>query len=179
MPFTDPVSSISGRNSRASNVSAATGASRSLRSPPPAGVGVDMMANAGVLSMLKTTTDTGDIGALSFNSSRLPSMPYRSGQRRQQPSKTSGSSHPYHGGSNSHNYAASVASRVSSAGRDWETGSNGRRGSMTSMQTMPTFVSDTQASAMSHPGRPMGLGRHPFRSAAPSQVGYQSEESGP
>jgi hypothetical protein len=67
MPFTDPVSSISGRNSRASNVSAATGASRSLRSPAPAGVGVDMMANAGVLSMLKTTTDTGDIGALSFN----------------------------------------------------------------------------------------------------------------
>jgi hypothetical protein len=161
MPFTDPVSSISGRNSRASNVSAATGASRSLRSPPPAGVGVDMMANAGVLSMLKTTTDTGDIGALSFNSSRLPSMPYRSGQRRQQPSKTSGSSHPYHGGSNSHNYAASVASRVSSATRDWETGSNGRRGSMTSMQTMPTFVSDTQASAMSHPGRPMGLGPIP------------------
>lgn len=162
MPFTDPVSSISGRNSRASNVSAATGASRSIRSPPPPmGTGVDMLTNAGVLSMLKTSTDTGDIGALSFNSSRLPSMPYRSGQRRQQPSKTSGSSHPYHGGSNSHNYAASVASRVSSATRDWETGSNGRRGSMTSMQTMPTFISDTQASAMSHPGRPMGLGPIP------------------
>ncbi|GAB7333437.1 hypothetical protein MBLNU13_g05041t1 [Cladosporium sp. NU13] len=125
MPFTDPVSSISGRNSRASNVSAATGASRSVRSPPPMGAGVDMLANAGVLSMLKTSTDTGDIGALSFNSSRLPSMP------------------------------------VSSATRDWETGSNGRRGSMTSMQTMPTFVSDTQASGMSHPGRPMGLGPIP------------------
>jgi len=161
MPFTDPVSSISGRNSRASNVSAATGASRSVRSPPPMGAGVDMLANAGVLSMLKTSTDTGDIGALSFNSSRLPSMPYRSGQRRQQPSRTSGSSHPYHGNSNSHNYAASVTSRVSSATRDWETGSNGRRGSMTSMQTMPTFVSDTQASGMSHPGRPMGLGPIP------------------
>jgi len=161
MPFTDPVSSISGRNSRASNVSAATGASRSVRSPPPMGAGVDMLANAGVLSMLKTSTDTGDIGALSFNSSRLPSMPYRSGQRRQQPSKISGSSHPYHGNSNSHNYAASVTSRVSSATRDWETGSNGRRGSMTSMQTMPTFVSDTQASGMSHPGRPTGLGPIP------------------
>jgi hypothetical protein len=161
MPFTDPVSSISGRNSRASNVSAATGASRSVRSPPPMGAGNDMLANAGVLSMLKTSTDTGDIGALSFNSSRLPSMPYRSGQRRQQPSKTSGSSHPYHGNPNSHNYAASVASRVSSATRDWETGSHGRRGSMTSMQTMPTFVSDTQASGMSHPGRPMGLGPIP------------------
>ncbi|KAL1587093.1 hypothetical protein WHR41_04288 [Cladosporium halotolerans] len=161
MPFTDPVSSISGRNSRASNVSAATGASRSLRSPPPMGAGADALANAGVLSMLKTSTDTGDIGALSFNSTRLPSMPYRSGQRRQQPSKTSTSSHPYPGGSNSHHYAASVTSRVSSATRDWETGSNGRRGSMTSMQTMPTFVSDTQPSVMSHPGRPMGLGPIP------------------
>lgn len=125
------------------------------------GAGSDMLANAGVLSMLKTSTDTGDIGALSFNSSRLPSMPYRSGQRRQQPSKTSASSHPYHNGSNSHNYAASVTSRVSSATRDWETGSNGRRGSMTSMQTMPTFISDTQPSGMSHPGRPMGLGPIP------------------
>lgn len=161
MPFTDPVSSISGRNSRASNVSAATAASRSLRSPPPMGGGSDMLANAGVLSMLKTTTDTGDIGALSFNNNRLPSMPYRPGQRRQPFSKNSGSSHPHHGGSNSHNYAASVTSRVSSANRDWETGSNGRRGSMTSMQTMPTFVSDTQPSMVSHPGRPMGLGPIP------------------
>ncbi|KAM0716099.1 hypothetical protein Q7P37_008613 [Cladosporium fusiforme] len=172
MPFTDPVSSISGRNSRASNVSAATGASRSLRSPPPMGAGVDTLANAGVLSMLKTSTDTGDIGALSFNSTRLPSMPYRNGQRRQQPSRTSGSSHPYQGGSNSHNYAASVTSRVSSATRDWETGSNGRRGSMTSMQTMPTFISDTQPSVMStHPGRPIGLG------PIPSSGGHRDSRS--
>lgn len=174
MPFTDPVSSISGRNSRASNVSAATGASRSLRSPPPMGSGADTLANAGVLSMLKTSTDTGDIGALSFNSTRLPSMPYRNGQRRQQSSRTSGGSHPYPGGSNSHNnYAASVTSRVSSATRDWETGSNGRRGSMTSMQTMPTFISDTQPSVMSggHPGRPMGLG------PIPSSGGHRDSRS--
>lgn len=157
MPFTDPVSSISGRNSRASNISGATGTSRSVRSPPPPmGAGGDTLANAGVLSMLKTGTDTGDIGALSFNSSRLPSMPHRAGQRRQHPSRMSGSSHQYAGGQ--HSYAPSMTSRVSSATREWDTASNGRRGSMTSMQTMPTFVSDTQPSGMSHQGRPMGLG---------------------
>jgi hypothetical protein len=162
MPFTDNVSSISGRNSRASNVSAATGASRSMRSPPaPIGAHGDTLANAGVLSMLKTSTDTGDIGALSFNSSHLPRMPGRAGQRRQHPSRMSGSSHPHqhHGGPASHSYAPSVTSRVSSNNaREWDTASHGRRGSMTSMQTMPTFMSDTQATMMSGAGRPLGPG---------------------
>ena len=121
----------------------------------------DTLANAGVLSMLKTSTDTGDIGALSFNSSHLPRMPERAGQRRQHPSRMSGSSHQHHGGPPSHSYAPSVTSRVSSNNREWDTASSGRRGSMTSMQTMPTFMSDTQASMMSGVGRPMGLGPIP------------------
>ncbi|OQO08137.1 hypothetical protein B0A48_06931 [Cryoendolithus antarcticus] len=159
MPYTDPVSSVSGRNSRASNVSAATGASRSHRPPPMGSVG-DTLANAGVLSMLKTSTDTGDIGALSFNSSRLPRMPHRAGQSRQHPSRLSSSSRHPPGGPGNHNYAPSVQSRVSSNNREWDTASNGRRGSMTSMQTMPTFISDAQTSIMSG-NRPLGLGPLP------------------
>lgn len=139
MPFADTVSSISGRNSRASNVSRGTGTSRSLRSPPATN-NSDTLANAGVLSMLKTSTDTGDIGALSFNSSRLPGVPARAQQRRQHASKPS----YQNTASASHRYAPSATSRVSSA-RDWDSASNGRQGSLTSMQTMPTHIPEPPA----------------------------------
>ncbi|KAF2166265.1 hypothetical protein M409DRAFT_23457 [Zasmidium cellare ATCC 36951] len=133
MPFTDAVSSVaSGRNSRASNVSGATGASRSVRSPPPSMPPNDTLANAGVLSMLKTSTDTGDIGALSFNSSRLPSMPRATRQRRGHASRPS--QHHTSGVSSNHSYAPSQTSRISS---QWDNASTQRRGSLTSMQSMP------------------------------------------
>lgn len=127
MPVTDPVSSVSGRNSRASNVSVVTGASRSIRLHPAAQVPNDTLSSAGVLSMLKTTTDTGDIGSLSFNSSRLPTMPRATHQKKGHNPRLSGSNH---------HYAPSQASRVSSS-REWDSMSNQRRGSLTSMQSMP------------------------------------------
>ncbi|KAK4549106.1 hypothetical protein LTR36_007562 [Oleoguttula mirabilis] len=134
MPFTEPVSSTSGRNSRASNVSAMTGVSHSVRSgQPPAAKSNDMFSNAGVLSMLKTSTDTGDIGALSFNRSRLPAAPRPAHPRkghRAQPSL--GSSHHYPTANGSHHrYAPSQTSRIS------DSTSFARRGSFTSMQSMP------------------------------------------
>ncbi|KAK0319350.1 hypothetical protein LTR82_009767 [Friedmanniomyces endolithicus] len=142
MPFTDAVSSMSGRNSRASNVSGMTGASHSVRSgPPPVPKANDMFANAGVLSMLKTTTDIGDIGSLPFNHGRLPTVPRQSHQRRShaaRPSTSSdlprpgGSSHHYPTGNSSHHhYAPSQNSRLS------DSNSFARRGSLTSMQSMP------------------------------------------
>ncbi|KAK4960407.1 hypothetical protein LTR10_003302 [Elasticomyces elasticus] len=141
MPFTsEPVSSMSGRNSRASNVSGMTGASHSVRSGhPPVPKANDMFANAGVLSMLKTSTDTGDIGALSFNHGRLPAVPRASHQRRGHTARPSvsdmprpgGSSHHYPTGQNSHHhYAPSQNSRLSDS-------TFARRGSLTSMQSMP------------------------------------------
>ncbi|KAK4552760.1 hypothetical protein LTR86_010094 [Recurvomyces mirabilis] len=138
MPFTDGVSSMSGRNSRASNVSGMTGSVRSA--PPPVQKSNDMFSNAGVLSMLKTSTDTGDIGALSFNQGRLPTMPRPAHQRRghaSRPSQSndlprpSGASHHYPGGNSHHRYAPSQTSRIS------DSTSFMRRGSLTSMQSMP------------------------------------------
>ncbi|SMQ55465.1 unnamed protein product [Zymoseptoria tritici ST99CH_3D7] len=132
MPFADTVSIVSGRNSRASNVSGATGASRSHRAPPAVN---DTMANAGVLSMLKTTTDTGDIGALSFNTSRLPSMPRATHAKRGHRTRSSING-PHHnpGVPSNHSYAPSQTSRVS---LQWDASSTHRRGSLTSMQSMP------------------------------------------
>ncbi|KAK5126245.1 hypothetical protein LTR85_010480 [Meristemomyces frigidus] len=134
MPFTEPISSISGRNSRASNVSAMTGASHSVRSgQPQAAKNNDMFSNAGVLSMLKTSMDTGDIGALSFNKTRLPTMPRAAHPRkghRAQPSLGSSHHYPMANGSH-HRYAPSQTSRIS------DSTSYARRGSFTSMQSMP------------------------------------------
>ena len=136
MPFTDAVSSISGRNSRASNVSGATGGSHAFRSHPPPPTANDGLINAGVLSMLKTSTDTGDIGALSFNTSRLPTVPRAAHHRRENVARASASAHPaaIAGPPSHHHYAPSQTSRVSS---QWETSSTQRRGSLTSMQSMP------------------------------------------
>ncbi|KAF2214462.1 hypothetical protein CERZMDRAFT_37620 [Cercospora zeae-maydis SCOH1-5] len=144
MPFTDTVSTLSGRNSRASNVS---GQSRSQHRSPPTSTN-EPWSNAGVLSMLKTSTDTGDIGALSFNSSRLPGMP--SARHRGRPSNTSkqsASGHPHITSlSSNHSYAPSQTSRVSS---QWDNASmTQRRGSLTSMQSMPPSLPPL------HPGKP-------------------------
>ncbi|KAI6890402.1 hypothetical protein KC318_g14313, partial [Hortaea werneckii] len=141
MPFSDPVSSVSGRNSRASNVSAITGnMAASVRSGAsaagPSRANNDTLSNTGVLSMLKTGTDTGDIGDLSFNRGRLPAqlaMPRATHQRRTHaPRPSAGSStHNYPTGNSSHHYAASQTSRIS------DSTSYARRGSFTSMQSMP------------------------------------------
>ncbi|USW59452.1 hypothetical protein Slin15195_G127710 [Septoria linicola] len=140
MPFTDTVSSLSGRNSRASNVS---GQSRSQHSSAPTSTN-DTWSNAGVLSMLKTSTDTGDIGALSFNNSRLPGMPTaRNRGRHAHRSKHSASGHPHITSlSSNHSYAPSQTSRISS---QWDNGSTTqRRGSFTSLQSMPPSIPPMQ-----------------------------------
>ncbi|CAK4001521.1 Hypothetical predicted protein [Lecanosticta acicola] len=172
MPFTDPVSSVSGRNSRASNVSGATGASRSVRSPPPSMPPNDTLANAGVLSMLKTSTDTGDIGALSFNSSRLPSMPRATHQRRGHASRPSISAQHMSGTTSNHSYAPSQASRISS---QWDAQSTQRRGSLTSMQSMPPSLPPVHLGKPSlhtmppTPDNPREPRSYSMTSAAPSQ----------
>lgn len=109
-----------------------------MRSPPlPASA--DTVNSAGVLSMLKTSTDTGDIGALSFNSSRLPHVPARATQIRQHAIKSpnGSASHQLNSlGNKKHYYAPSAQSKLSSYTRDWDAAS-GRQGSFTSMQTVP------------------------------------------
>ncbi|KAK5113497.1 hypothetical protein LTR62_003366 [Meristemomyces frigidus] len=156
MPFTNGVSSVSGRNSRASNVSGMTGSVHSA--PPPIPKSDDMFSNAGVLSMLKTSTDTGDIGALSFNHTRYPQLPQPAHQRRGHASKPSissdlpgpsGSSHHYPGHSSHHRYAPSQTSRMS------DSTSYVRRGSLTSMQSMPPSL------------QPVSNGKAPLRMPPP------------
>lgn len=106
-------------------------------------------AASGVMSMLKTSTDTGDIGGLSFNTTRLPAMPRPAHQWRQHASRLSTSSlQTDHTG---HSYAASQISKRASNMQTWDTvsaisqgthrtrGRHGAHGSLTSVQTMQTI----------------------------------------
>ncbi|KAF2716200.1 hypothetical protein K431DRAFT_350502 [Polychaeton citri CBS 116435] len=133
MPHTHGVPNMSGRNSRASDISHATVGSRLAQQAVPHTVGVqpgDTVSNAGVMSMLKTSTDTSDIGALSFNKSRLPIMPRPTAQPRRGHKNRHSASSNYPTNSTSINYAPSA--------------STSRRGSLNSMQSTIPYVADTQ-----------------------------------
>ncbi|WPH04304.1 Hypothetical protein R9X50_00719300 [Acrodontium crateriforme] len=153
MPFTDGASTISGRNSRASNVSGMTGASRSVRSAfPHTGHPQDAMSSAGVLSMLRTSTDTGDIGALSFNHSRLPTMPRGAHLKRGHMSSTS-DSQSHRPVTSHHHYAHSHTSRIS------DTTSYQHRGSFTSLHSMPPSLQPVRTHPLPLHGAQQALDR--------------------
>ncbi|KAK4981452.1 hypothetical protein LTR66_009979 [Elasticomyces elasticus] len=136
MPFTERSSNISGRDSRASNFSAASRPGQANATSTPS----DTLSTApGVLSMLKTGTDTGDIGALSFNNARWPNLPRPVHQRRSNARRLSESSHSF--------TASQATSRRGSNPPGWDpTGHTlGPRGSLTSLQTMPSYVPDTMS----------------------------------
>ena len=97
-------------------------------------------AAMGISSMLKTSTDSGDIGDLSFNTSRLPSMPRPAHRRRTNVARFSASSHH-----SNNSYTPSQISKRNSGSQPWDAvsaisqGTHGRhthQSSLTSLQTM-------------------------------------------
>ena len=88
MALSDRDPNFNGRNSRSSKESSRF---KEARYAPPVATSDVLSVAPGVLGMLKTTTETGDIGALSMQSSRLPKIP--NGMSRYQqalaPSRTS------------------------------------------------------------------------------------------
>ncbi|KAI5204730.1 hypothetical protein E4T39_03385 [Aureobasidium subglaciale] len=154
--------SLDGRLSRASITSA-----RSKAHGLQANQASSELLNAaapGVLSMLKTSTDVGDVGEFSHNTGRLPAALRPAHQRRNTPSHSSNSSNhstytyntnhsraPSHGSrkaSNTHNPQGWDAVSAISGGTG--NGTGGRHGSMVSIQTvgtMPTY--DTRAPSVS------------------------------
>ncbi|KAJ9620935.1 hypothetical protein H2203_007521 [Taxawa tesnikishii (nom. ined.)] len=115
------------------------------------------MAAPGVLSMLKTSTDTGDIEALAFNKNRLPVAPRPAHKRRSNVRRLSGSSHH-----TNNSYAISQVSGRGSSYQVWESASANPRGSLTSLQTMPLYSPDTMSPTMISvpPNAPSGVSQY-------------------
>lgn len=138
MPLTERDPNISGRSSRASNTSAASKGMHMGNPPRSDG----FPAGPGVMSMLKTSTELGDLGGLTFNSSRLPAGMPRATQRRS-------------GGRLSVSSAHSQNSRSGSLHQQWPpTSSSGQpRGSMTNTLNLSVGYQDLRGSAnMNLPG---------------------------
>jgi hypothetical protein len=161
--------SLDGRTSRASITSV-----QSNTLGPQAPDDILNAAAPGVLSMLKTSTDVGDVGEFSHNTGRLPAALRPTHQRRNHPSRLSNSSNqsaytyhtnhsriPSHGSrktSNVHNPQGWDAVSTMSGGTG--TGTGGRHGSMISLQTLPPY--DNRAPTMNRgPPRSSPYG-HPY-----------------
>ncbi|OCK86151.1 hypothetical protein K432DRAFT_438702 [Lepidopterella palustris CBS 459.81] len=127
MPLTDRDPNVSDRTSRESNISSGScGYSKddSARS--------DMFSSApGVMSMLRTSTELGDVGSLMFNSPHLPSIPRPSNQRGRAASRMSTSS--------SH----SQTSRRTSSHQAWPSASSDARRSLTRDFNVPQYLPET------------------------------------
>jgi hypothetical protein len=154
--------SLDGRTSRASMVSTQSRAAGS-RGPSASGDTLDAAA-PGVLSMLKTSTDVGDVGEFSHNTGRLPAALRPTHQRRNHPSRLSSSSNqssytyhtnhshaPSHGSRKAHNsHNPQTWDAVSAISGSAGIGMSVRNGSMISVQTLPTMPPyDNRAPPMS------------------------------
>ncbi|XTI91091.1 hypothetical protein V2W45_1345727 [Cenococcum geophilum] len=129
MPLTERDPNFSGRMSRTSNMS--TG-SRGLQKGNPARP--DLFSNApGVMSMLRTSTELGDIGTLTFDSSHLPSMP-----RTPPPHRRSDAASRLSTGS-----AHSQTSKRASNHHAQPSGSSSARRSLTRDINVPQYLPDT------------------------------------
>lgn len=159
------------RNGRTSRASSAR--SRGLAKPVSSTDDMFAAAGPGVMSMLKTSTDSGDIGDLSFNTSRLPSMPRAAHRRRTNVARLSASSHhSNHSNPISHvpkratNTQAWDAVSAISHGTQGTRGTHGQRDSLTSVQTMQTMPSSVHTS------------RHPSNNG-PGSLSYESRLTAP
>ncbi|KAF2501419.1 hypothetical protein BU16DRAFT_198870 [Lophium mytilinum] len=126
MPLTERDPNISGRNSRASNIS---GSSKGYQKTNIARSDL-LSAAPGVMSMLRTSTELGDIGTLTFDSSHLPSMPRQQRRSGTTSRMSTGSSH-------------SQGSRRTPNHNAWPSGSSNPRGSLTTETNIPQFLPDT------------------------------------
>ncbi|KAF2815055.1 uncharacterized protein BDZ99DRAFT_566957 [Mytilinidion resinicola] len=126
MPLTERDPNISGRNSRASNLSASSRGYQKVNIARS-----DLLSAApGVMSMLRTSTELGDIGTLTFDSSHLPSMPRQQRRSGATSRMSTGSSH-------------SRGSKRTPSHNAWPSGSSNPRGSLTTDTNIPQFLPDT------------------------------------
>lgn len=163
---------VSGRNSRVSDYSSSGKTPHKQR--PPAST--DMFSNAapGVLSMLRTTTDTGDIGSLSFNTGdlgrRLPKVPRTTHARRHHATHISDGSLR----TDFSHAPSSISNHRNSRVQPWDNPSLGHRASSTSLQTtrtMPSYL--TEPTSIATAAGQMRYG--PYNpSPAPSVDGHAS-----
>ncbi|KAF2704188.1 hypothetical protein K504DRAFT_450934 [Pleomassaria siparia CBS 279.74] len=133
MPLTDRDPNASGRTSRASNMSAG---SRGLPSKgAPAGRNAsDLLSNApGIMSMLRTSTELGDMGSFAFDSSYTSNMPRGPGRRGGASSRLSTCSSQ----SNTSRRASSTHHQ------QWPSTSSGPSRSTTRDHNMPLYMPDT------------------------------------
>ncbi|KAF2263554.1 hypothetical protein CC78DRAFT_603788 [Lojkania enalia] len=127
MPLTDRDANGSGRTSRASNLSVG---SRGMQKGSGPGGRSDLLANVGVMSMLRTGTEIGDVEALTYDTSNM--MP------RGLPRRGGASSRPSSASS------LSNASRRTSNHQAWPSASSGARRSLKSRESnIPQYVADT------------------------------------
>ena len=124
----------SGRTSRASNMSVG---SKSLLHKAPLGVRNDMFSSApGVASMLRTSTELGNLGGIAYDSSsNLPNVPrasYRSGATSRMST-----------GSSRSNQSRRESRRASGQHNVRPSSSSGPRHSMTRNSNMPQYIPDT------------------------------------
>ncbi|KAF2470285.1 uncharacterized protein BDR25DRAFT_314516 [Lindgomyces ingoldianus] len=133
MPLGDLDPNASGRTSRTSNMSTC---SRGLPKGPGPGPGAggrsDLLSSTGVMSMLRTSTELGDIGGFSsYDSTQLPGIP------RAPPRRSGASSRMSAGSSHSNS-----SKRPSSHHQAWPSAPPTTRRSLT-RDNVPQFVPDT------------------------------------
>ncbi|KAF2122122.1 hypothetical protein BDV96DRAFT_627273 [Lophiotrema nucula] len=129
MPLTDRDPNASGRTSRASNMSASSkGMQRGSGPHPRSDLG--LLSTAGVMSMLRTSTELGSVGGLAYDpSSQMPNVP------RGVPRRTGASSRMSTASSQS------TASKRASSHQARLSTSSGARRSLTN--SVPQYVPDT------------------------------------
>ncbi|KAF4556201.1 Hypothetical protein D9617_1g080760 [Elsinoe fawcettii] len=158
MPFDDRDAVSAGHKSRTSTMSTTS----RLKPPNP---GEDLLGASaqGVMSMLRTSTDTGDLGLLSVNKGRMPPINRPAQRGRGHPARLSD-------GSMRSTNTGKLPKR-SSSHTPWDGSSAGHRGSISSLQTTRTGPYDNP-SAPPHSAPMRGLPPNP--SPAPSSMDGRS-----
>ncbi len=138
MPLTERDPNVSGRTSRESHMSASSRRTASKYNPTK----TDMLSAApGVMSMLRTTTEIGDVGSVAFNPGRHPG-PYRNPMHRR---PGHGPSRPGTASSHHSSYQGSHTSRRVPHHHAWPSASSGPRRSITSSLNVPQLLPDTMS----------------------------------
>ncbi|KAG8629725.1 hypothetical protein KVT40_001344 [Elsinoe batatas] len=158
MPFDDRDAVSLGRKSRTSTMS-----TTSRLKPPNQSDDLLGASAPGVMSMLRTSTDTGDLGMLSVNQGRMPPINRQAQRNRAHPARLSD-------GSMRSNHTGKVLKR-SSQNTPWDGGSASHRGSISSLQTSRTGPYDSHGPP-AYPPPIRGLPPNP--SPAPSSLDGRS-----
>ncbi|KAF1988391.1 hypothetical protein K402DRAFT_34496 [Aulographum hederae CBS 113979] len=146
MPLTERDPNISGRNSRASNLSAASKSAYRQN-----GQQKSDLLSVGVMSMLKTSTELGGLGAIDIGPSRTPV-----GSSRQNPRRSGGNTSRI-SVSSAHSHNSSTFPRSNHHQRPSAASSGPRRGSLTSTLNVPPMPDGPFPSFSDYSGPPPAM----------------------